>query len=175
MNLDKIKPLQSNPDDINVVIEIPAHSSPVKYEVDKDSGALMVDRFMTASMVYPCNYGFIPNTLADDGDPMDVLVVAPLSVQAGCVMRCRVIGMLQMTDEAGGDTKLLALPIKKGCQQYAHIDTIDDMPELTLKTIKHFFEHYKDLEEGKWVKVENWLGVEEAKKEIQHSIDNYKG
>ena len=136
------------PDEFNVIIEIPAHSEPIKYEVDKSSGALFVDRFLSTAMHYPCDYGYIPMTLSEDGDPVDVLVITPVPVNRGCVIRCRPIGVLTMTDEAGHDQKILALPIQKLTSLYNHVNQPDDLPPLLLKQIAHFFEHYKDLEEG---------------------------
>ena len=174
MLLSKIPPFSSLPDDINVVIEIATNSSAVKYEIDKDTSLLNVDRFMPTAMHYPCDYGFIPNTLADDGDPVDVLVITPLPVQPGCVMRVRLIGMLQMTDEAGADNKLIALPIKKICAQFAHMDTLDDVSPVLIESIRHFFENYKGLEEGKWVKVDGFTGVDAAEKEIHESIARFE-
>jgi inorganic pyrophosphatase len=162
------------PDDINVIIEIPAHSEPIKYEVDKESGALFVDRFLSTAMHYPCDYGYIPMTLSEDGDPVDVLVITPFPVNRGCVLRCRPIGVLTMTDEAGDDQKILAVPIQKLTSLYDHVNTPQDLPSLFLKQIAHFFEHYKDLEEGKWVKLGGWLGPIEAKKEIDLSIKRYQ-
>lgn len=158
------------PNDVNVIIEIPAHSEPIKYEVDKDSGALFVDRFMATSMHYPCDYGYIPNTLSEDGDPVDVLVITPIPVNRGCVLRVRPIGMLVMSDEAGDDKKILAVPIKALTSLYDHIKTHEDLPPLILERIAHFFLHYKDLEEGKWVKLEGWHGVKEAQDEILAGI-----
>lgn len=174
MHIDKIPAANSIPDDINVVIEIPANADPVKYELDKDTGSLMVDRFMPTAMHYPCNYGFIPNTLADDGDPVDVLVITPFPVIAGALIRVRVLGMLKMTDESGEDAKLLAVPVAKLCQEYAHINTMDDVSPMLLRTIQHFFENYKGLEEGKWVKVEGWEGLESARAEIENGIKNHQ-
>jgi inorganic pyrophosphatase len=174
MLLNNIAAGRNIPDDFNVIIEIPANSSSIKYEFDKDNGILMVDRFMPTSMYYPCNYGFIPSTLADDGDPADVLVVTPFPVQPGSLIRCRAVGMLNMTDEAGQDSKILALPIAKVCSQFAHMSKLEDVPPMLLETIAHFFEYYKALEPGKWVKVTGWEGREEATKEIQASIDRYK-
>ena len=173
MNLSKLSPGKDVPNDVNVIIEIPAHADPVKYEVDKDSGTLMVDRFMSTAMVYPCNYGFIPQTLSEDGDPVDVLVVTPVPIVYGAVIRSRPIGMLQMTDEAGVDAKILAVPVSKMCQHYENIQKAEDLPRPLLDSIAHFFEHYKDLEKGKWVKVEDWVDAAAAKKEIQASIDRY--
>lgn len=161
------------PDDINVIIEIPAHSEPIKYEVDKESGALFVDRFLSTAMHYPCDYGYIPMTLSEDGDPVDVLVITPFPVNRGCVLRCRPIGVLAMTDEAGNDQKVLAVPIQKLTSLYDHVNTPQDLPPLLLKQIAHFFEHYKDLEEGKWVKLHGWLGPTEAKKEIALGAKRY--
>lgn len=161
------------PDDINVVIEIPALSNPVKYEVDKESGVLRVDRFLATSMVYPCNYGYIPQTLSEDGDPVDVLVVTPLPLVHGSVIRCRPIGMMKMSDEAGIDNKLLAVPVDKLTPMYSHVKSPQDLPQTMLDGLKHFFEHYKDLEKGKWVKVEEWHGVEAARQEILKSAERY--
>jgi len=144
------------PHDIYVVIEIPANSSPVKYEIDKDADALFVDRFMASPMFYPANYGYINNTLADDGDALDVLVVTPYPVVPGSVIRCRPVGVLNMTDEAGEDAKLLAVPHEKLTQAYNDVQDITDLPEMLRNQIKEFFENYKNLEKGKWVKVESW-------------------
>lgn len=173
MSLESITPGQNPPEDINVIIEIPAHADPVKYEVDKDSGVLMVDRFMATAMHYPCNYGYVPRTLCGDGDPVDVLVVTPLPLLAGAVVRCRPIGVLQMTDEAGEDAKLLAVPLQKLTAMYDGVNGPEDLPRAMLDQISHFFEHYKDLEPGKWVKVEGWQGPEGAQREIIDSIERY--
>lgn len=159
------------PNDVNVVIEIPADSSQVKYEVDKDSGLLIVDRFMPTSMHYPCDYGYIPATLAEDGDPVDVLVMTPYKVQAGCLIRCRILGMLNMTDEAGRDSKVLAVPIEKVCKQFAHIQKLEDIPQITRDSIVHFFENYKALEPEKWVKLDGWVGQEEATEMIKKAVE----
>jgi inorganic pyrophosphatase len=174
MSLDKVGPGHDVPDDINVIIEIPSHSDPVKYEVDKDTGALFVDRFMSTAMFYPCNYGYIPHTLSEDGDPVDVLVVTPLPLISGSVIRCRPLGILNMSDEAGVDAKLVAVPVDKLSPLYKNCRSTDDLPSSLLAQISHFFEHYKDLESGKWVKVEGWGGVDEAKAEIVASITRYK-
>jgi inorganic pyrophosphatase len=163
------------PNDIYVVIEIPANSSPVKYEIDKDADALFVDRFMASPMFYPANYGYINNTLADDGDALDVLVVTPYPVAPGSVIRCRPVGVLNMTDEAGEDAKLLAVPHEKLTQAYNDVNDITDLPELLRNQIKEFFENYKNLEKGKWVKVESWEGAESAKAKIQVAAAAYKG
>ncbi len=173
MILDRVDAGHNLPDEFNVIIEIPAHSDPVKYEVDKETGALFVDRFMTAAMHYPCNYGYIPKTLGDDGDPLDVMVVAPLPVISGCVVRCRPLGVLRMTDEKGGDAKVLAVPIKKECAQYDHIESSEQMPKAQLNQIAHFFQHYKDLDSGSWVQIDGWGSVEEAKAEILLSVERY--
>lgn len=162
------------PDDFNVVIEIPMNADPIKYEVDKDSGALFVDRFMLAAMHYPCNYGYIPQTISDDGDPADVLVITPFPIQAGAVIRCRAIGVLNMEDEGGGDAKLLALPIDKLYPVYRKIQSIDDLPIEEIERIRHFFEHYKDLEKGKWVKLTGWQGPEAARAEILKSAEAWR-
>ena len=174
MNLDRVGSGKDIPYDINVIIEIPAHSDPVKYEVDKETGAMFVDRFMNTAMHYPCNYGYIPHTLSDDGDPVDVLVVTPIPLISGSVIRCRPIGMLKMTDEAGADAKLLAVPITTLCKLYKDATSPADMPEQLLAQISHFFEHYKDLEEGKWVKIEGWTDSEAAHKEILDSIERFQ-
>ena len=171
MSLNKVPAGKSLPDDINVIIEIPAHSDPVKYEVDKHSGAVMVDRFMSAAMFYPCNYGYIPNTLSEDGDPLDVLVHTPHNVISGTVIRCRPVGILKMTDEAGSDAKIIAVPVEKLTPLYNDIKEATDLSALLIQQITHFFEHYKDLEEGKWVKVEGWGSSIEAKEEIMASAE----
>jgi inorganic pyrophosphatase len=163
------------PNDIYVVIEIPANSSPVKYEIDKDADALFVDRFMASPMFYPANYGYINNTLADDGDALDVLVVTPYPVVPGSVIRCRPVGVLNMTDEAGEDAKLLAVPHEKLTQAYNDVHDITDLPEMLRSRIKEFFENYKNLEKGKWGKVESWEGVDAAKAKIQVAAAAYKG
>ena len=157
------------------MIEIPANSSPVKYEIDKDADALFVDRFMASPMFYPANYGYINNTLADDGDALDVLVVTPYPVVPGSVIRCRPVGVLNMTDEAGEDAKLLAVPHEKLTQAYNDVHDITDLPEMLRGRIKEFFENYKNLEKGKWVKVESWEGVDAAKAKIQVAAAAYKG
>jgi inorganic pyrophosphatase len=163
------------PNDIYVAIEIPANSSPIKYEIDKDMDALLVDRFMATPMFYPANYGYINNTLADDGDALDVLVLTPYPVAPGAVIRARPVGVLKMTDEAGGDEKLLAVPHEKLTQMYNDIHDIDDVPQLLKDQIAHFFENYKDLEKGKWVKVEGWENADSAREAIMKSAAAYKG
>lgn len=174
MSLMHISPGRDVPNDIHVVIEIPAYSDPVKYEVDKATGTMFVDRFMGTAMQYPCNYGYIPQTLSDDGDPVDVLVIAPARLITSAVVRCRPIGLLKMSDESGNDAKVLAVPVESLTSMYRSIQTIQDVPELTLKQIAHFFEHYKDLEEGKWVKIDGWFGLEAAKQEITASVLRYQ-
>lgn len=175
MNLDRVDAGKDLPNDFNVIIEIPAHADPIKYEVDKATGALFVDRFVQTAMHYPCNYGYIPRTLGEDGDPLDVLVVSPFALIPGVVVRCRPIGMLKMADEGGGDTKLLAVPIDKLTPLYRNIETPRDLPEVMLAQITHFFAHYKDLEPGKWVRIEGWVGPEEAKAEILAGVKRYGG
>jgi len=174
MSLHNVTPGQNAPDEYNVIIEIPMNADPIKYEVDKESGAMFVDRFMTTAMHYPCNYGYIPQTLSDDGDPVDVLVVTPFPLTPGVVVTCRSIGLLKMEDEAGGDAKLLAVPIGKILQIYSHWQRPEDINPMRLKAIQHFFEHYKDLEAGKWVKVTGWEGPEAATAEIVAGIASYK-
>jgi|TARA_B110000971_G_scaffold166613_1_gene170729 inorganic pyrophosphatase len=175
MSFQNIPAGKDLPNDIYVVIEIPANSSPVKYEIDKDADALFVDRFMASPMFYPANYGYINNTLADDGDALDVLVLTPHPVVPGSVIRCRPVGVLNMTDEAGEDAKLLAVPHEKLTQAYNHVQDITDLPEMLRNQIKEFFENYKNLEKGKWVKVESWEGVESAKAKIEAAAAAYKG
>jgi len=162
------------PIDCNVIIEIPARSEPIKYEVDKETGALIVDRFMSTAMQYPCNYGYIPRTLAEDGDPIDALVLSPFPLLSGCVVRVRPVGILKMIDEAGKDSKILTVPIGKLTTVYKNIEKPTDLLPLLLEQISHFFTHYKDLEEGKWVKVEGWEGPEVAKAEIEKGIKLYQ-
>jgi inorganic pyrophosphatase len=175
MQFDNIPAGKNAPEDIYVAIEIPANSSPVKYELDKDMGALLVDRFMATPMFYPANYGFIPHTLADDGDALDVLVITPYPVQAGAVIRCRPVGVLNMEDEAGGDAKLVAVPHDKLTTAYAHVQDVTDLPELLRNQIHHFFENYKALEAGKWVKIQGWDNAAAAKKAIVDAIKAYGG
>ena len=175
MSFQNIPAGKDLPNDIYVVIEIPANSSPVKYEIDKDADALFVDRFMASPMFYPANYGYINNTLADDGEALDVLVLTPHPVVPGSVIRCRPVGVLNMTDEAGEDAKLLAVPHEKLTQAYNHVQDITDLPEMLRNQIKEFFENYKNLEKGKWVKVESWEGVESAKAKIEEAAAAYKG
>ncbi|MFA4913990.1 MAG: inorganic diphosphatase [Burkholderiaceae bacterium] len=174
MSLDRVPAGAKLPDEFNVIIEIPMNADPVKYEVDKETGAVFVDRFMLTAMHYPCNYGYIPQTLSDDGDPADVLVITPFPIQIGAVIRCRAIGVLEMDDESGGDAKLLAVPVDKLYPVYSTIKSTDDLPANDIARIQHFFEHYKDLEKGKWVKVKGWKGVDAAKLEITSSVERFK-
>lgn len=174
MNFDMVPSGKDIPEDIFVAIEIPANSNPIKYEIDKDSHAVFVDRFMATPMFYPCNYGYIPQTLSDDGDPLDVLVVTPYPVVPGCVIRCRPVGILNMSDEAGEDAKLLAVPHDKVSKLYSQVQEYTDLPSLLIQQIEHFFENYKDLEPGKWVKVDGWDNAEAAKTEIMKSVEAYK-
>jgi len=173
MSLGSVPAGHSVPEDVNVVIEIPRHGDPVKYEVDKDTGAMFVDRFMATAMYYPTNYGYIPHTLSEDGDPVDVLAVTPFRLIPGSVVRCRPVGMLQMEDESGVDAKILAVPIDKLTAMYDNVGTFRDLPKELLDSIAHFFDHYKDLESGKWVKILGWVGPEDAKKEITDSVARY--
>ncbi|XAH21564.1 inorganic diphosphatase [Xylophilus sp. GW821-FHT01B05] len=174
MSLDKVSPGKKAPDVFNVVIEISMNSDPVKYEVDKESGAVFVDRFLTTAMHYPTNYGYVPQTLSGDGDPVDVLVMTPFPLPPGVVVPCRPIGILMMEDEAGVDGKVLAVPTEKLLPIYSQYQKVEDIHPILLKQISHFFEHYKDLEAGKWVKVTGWEGVDAAKKEVADGIANYK-
>lgn len=173
MDLKKIPTGKSVPEDIFVVIEIPAQGAPVKYEVDKESGALLVDRFMATAMFYPANYGFIPNTLSEDGDPVDVLVVTPHPLEPGAVIRARPVGMLEMTDESGVDAKIIAVPHSKLTPLYNGVQEVTDLPELLRGQIKHFFEQYKALEAGKWVRVDGWADKAAACVEINASIARF--
>ena len=174
MSYSNIPAGKNLPEDIYVAIEIPANASPIKYEIDKDLDALMVDRFMATPMFYPANYGYIPQTLADDGDPLDVLVVTPYPVVPGSVIRCRPVGMLNMSDESGRDEKLIAVPHDKLSALYKDVKEYTDLPALLLQQIEHFFENYKDLEPGKWVKIDGWENADAALKVIEKSVANYQ-
>lgn len=173
MSFDKVPAGKNLPDDMNVIIEIPMNSDPVKYEIDKDSDAIFVDRMLGTAMHYPCNYGYVPHTLCGDGDPVDVLVVMPLPVVTGSVLRARPVGVLKMTDDGGEDAKILAVPHEKITPLYKDVKSIEDLPQLVLEQIAHFFQHYKDLEPGKWVKIDGWGDVEEARKEIKDAVERY--
>ena len=174
MSLQQVTPGAKAPDEFNVIIEIPMAADPIKYEVDKESGAIFVDRFMSTAMHYPCNYGYIPQTLSDDGDPVDVLVITPYPLIPGVVVTCRAIGVLNREDEAGGDAKLLAVPIDKILSIYTHWQKPEDMNDLRLQQIQHFFEHYKDLEPGKWVKIQGWAGPDAARKEVRSGMASWR-
>jgi inorganic pyrophosphatase len=174
MNLDRVTSGRDLPDDFNVIIEIPMNADPIKYEVDKETGALFVDRFMMTAMHYPCNYGYVPHTISEDGDPVDVLVITPVPVTVGAVIRSRPLGMLKMDDEAGGDAKLLAVPVDKVLPIYKHWNKPEDLQPERLMQIQHFFEHYKDLEPGKWVKVAGWFGPDHARREIMAGVARYQ-
>jgi inorganic pyrophosphatase len=173
MNLDRVGPGDNPPEEVNVIIEIPMHGEPVKYELDKTTGALFVDRYLNTSMVYPCNYGYIPRTLSLDGDPVDVLIATPMPIIHGAVIRCRPIGLLQMTDEEGDDSKILAVPLDSVSRFHRDVNSPDDLQPALLDLITHFFQHYKDLEPNKWVKVEGWKDAAEAKQEITRSLERY--
>ena len=173
MALNNVSTGKDIPNDFNVIIEIPMQGDPVKYEVDKESGAIFVDRFMGTAMQYPCNYGYIPHTLSEDGDPVDVLVITPVPLIPGVVVRCRPLGVLMMTDEAGPDAKVLAVPVEKVCGLYNNLKTYEDVSAWRLHMIAHFFEHYKDLDKGKWVKIDGWAGLDEAKQEILSGVERF--
>ncbi|WP_153116289.1 inorganic diphosphatase [Rhodocyclus tenuis] len=174
MALNNVPSGKDLPNDFNVIIEIPMRSDPIKYEVDKESGAIFVDRFMSTAMHYPCNYGYIPHTIAGDGDPVDVLVLCQFALPPGVVVRCRPIGMLAMEDEAGADAKVLAVPVDKISRMFRSITSPRELPQIQLDQISHFFEHYKDLEPGKFVKVNGWREVEDAKAEILEGVRRYE-
>ncbi|MGA0926154.1 MAG: inorganic diphosphatase [Burkholderiaceae bacterium] len=173
MSLNIVSPGEDAPNTFNVVIEIPMNGDPVKYEVDKATGAIFVDRFMSTSMHYPTNYGYVPQTLSGDGDPVDVLVITPVPLIPGVVVPCRPIGILKMEDEAGIDGKVLAVPIDKILSIYTQWQKPEDLNPMRLKTISHFFEHYKDLEQGKWVKILGWEGPDAARQEVAEGVANY--
>lgn len=173
MGLDLVPTGKNPPEELNVIIEIQKDAEPVKYEVDKATGAIFVDRILSTPMRYPCNYGYVPHTLCGDGDPADVLVILPLPLVPGAVIRVRPVGVLRMSDEAGSDEKILAVPVEKVFAGYSHINDIEQVSKHWLERIGHFFEHYKDLEKGKWVKLDGWGNAEEAKKIIVESIERY--
>lgn len=174
MDISKISIGKNPPEDVNVIIEIPQGGSPVKYEIDKDSGAMFVDRFLHTSMIYPGNYGFIPHTLSGDGDPCDVIVIGQLAVIPGAVIRSRPIGVLYMEDQSGMDEKILAVPVDDLHPFYAKVTSYTDLPEILCEQIAHFFQHYKDLEKGKWVKDLRWAGPQDAHKAIIEAIERAK-
>ena len=173
MRIDAIPVGKNVPEEVNVIIEVPIGGEPIKYELDKESGALVVDRFLYTSMRYPGNYGFIPHTLSDDGDPCDVIVANTRAIVPGAVMAVRPVGVLFMDDEAGGDEKIIAVPANKLTKRYEKVASYTDLPSITIDHIKHFFEHYKDLEPNKWVKVIRWGDAEEAKKLILEGIERH--
>jgi len=174
MDISKISVGKNAPWDVNVIIEVPMGSEPIKYEMDKDSGALFVDRFLHTAMYYPCNYGFIPHTLSGDGDPADVLVVGRRPVMPGCVIAVRPIGVLLMEDESGEDEKILAVPQSRLHPFFNEVQSYKDLPEILIQQIAHFFEHYKDLESNKWVKITGWKGPEEAAAMITQAVERAK-
>lgn len=174
MKLENISTGKKVPDEVNVFIENSGNALPVKYELDKDSGALFVDRFIATPMHYPCNYGFVPNTLSEDGDPVDVLVISEFPVIPGAVIPAKLIGVLIMEDEKGMDEKLLAVPTVKMNSEYSHYNELKDIPEVLLNKVKHFFEHYKDLEKGKWVKITGFKDSAEAKKVMLEAVSRAK-
>ena len=174
MGLERVNAGNKTPSEVNVIIEIAAEGHPVKYEIDKDSETLHVDRILSTPMVYPANYGYIPLTLADDGDPVDVLVITPYPLLPGSVVAARPLGMLNMSDEKGEDVKLIAVPVDGISLLYQDVKSIDDLPKSLLQRIEHFFAHYKDLESGKWVKIEGWEGIDRAHKEIEAGMAQYQ-
>lgn len=174
MNLDRVTSGDNIPDEINVIIEIPANAEPVKYEVDKESGAMFVDRILRTAMRYPANYGYIPHTLSDDGDPCDVVVPTAFPLIPGSVIRARPVAVLKMTDESGDDAKVVAVPSDKVSDRWSHVNDVQDMPAELMDRLAHFFEHYKDLDEGKWVRVKGWEGKEAALKEVLSSVKMYQ-
>ena len=173
MDIDKISAGKNLPETFNVIIEIPNDGGAVKYELDKESGALVVDRFFGTSLHYPANYGLIPHTLSADGDPIDVLVITPVPLLSGAIINCRALGMLKMEDESGFDAKILAVPARGLSPHYDRVNDIDDLPPSLLNEIAHFFEQYKALEPGKWARIDGWYGLEEAHKEIMESYYTY--
>ena len=174
MRIDAIKIGNNPPDDVNVIIEVPVGGQPIKYEMDKESGTLIVDRFLYTPMTYPGNYGFVPHTLSDDGDPIDVLVCNTRPLIPGCVINVRPIGVLIMEDNSGEDEKIIAVPSTDLTKRYDNVNDVFDLPEITRQQIEHFFEHYKDLEPGKWVKIGDWQGADMAKKLVTASIERAK-
>jgi inorganic pyrophosphatase len=174
MRLDAIPIGKNPPDDVNVIIEVPVGGEPIKYEMDKASGTLFVDRFLYTPMRYPGNYGFVPHTLSEDGDPIDVLICNTRAIVPGAVLNCRPVGVLVMEDEAGGDEKIIAVPSNKITRRYENVKNATDLPEITRQQIQHFFEHYKDLEPGKWVKMKEWGDADRARRMITDSIERQK-
>lgn len=173
MDIAKIIAGQNPPDDVNVIIEVPLGGDPIKYEIDKASGAMFVDRYLYTEMRYPCNYGFVPHTLSLDGDPIDVMVVGNRPLVPGSVVRARPVGVLMMTDDKGQDEKILAVPHQSLTRYYDKIATYRDLPDILVDKIEHFFKHYKDLETGKWSRIEGWSGVEKARELIRMAVDRH--
>lgn len=174
MRIDAIKTGENPPDDINVIVEVPYGGEPIKYEMDKDAGTMVVDRILYTSMRYPGNYGFVPHTISDDGDPIDVLIANKRSLIPGSVINCRPVGILYMKDEAGGDEKLIAVPSPSVSGMFVDVKSLDDLPKILVDQIAHFFERYKDLEGGKWVQLDRWGDAQEARDAIRKSIEAYK-
>ena len=174
MRIEAISIGTNPPEDVNVIIEVPVGGQPIKYEMDKDAGVLVVDRFLYTPMTYPGNYGFVPHTLSDDGDPIDVLVCNTRPLIPGCVINVRPIGVMLMEDNSGQDEKIIAVPTHALTKRYDTVKDYDDLPEITLKQIEHFFEHYKDLEPGKWVKIGGWQNVDVAKTLILEAVERAK-
>ncbi len=175
MRLDAVPTGNNPPEDINVIVEVPVGGEPIKYEMDKASGTLFVDRFLYTPMRYPGNYGFVPHTLSADGDPIDVLVCNTRAIVPGAVINCRPVGVLVMEDDAGGDEKIIAVPSLKLTRRYERVRNYTDLPDITLQQIQHFFEHYKDLEPGKWVKIDHWGNADEAQRLIGEAIERARG
>jgi inorganic pyrophosphatase len=174
MRIDAISIGDNPPEDVNVIVEVPVGGNPIKYELDKDAGTLVVDRFLYTPMSYPGNYGFVPHTLSEDGDPIDVLICNTRQLVPGCVINTRPIGVLIMEDNAGQDEKVIAVPSHALTKRYDDVKTASDLPEITLHQIEHFFEHYKDLEPGKWVKISGWQGADDARRLIVEAIERAK-
>ncbi|MGR6429490.1 inorganic diphosphatase [Rhizobium sp. PAMB 3182] len=174
MRIDAIAIGKNPPEDVNVIVEVPVGGHPIKYEMDKEAGTLVVDRFLYTPMTYPGNYGFVPHTLCEDGDPLDVLICNTRPLVPGCVINVRPIGVMMMEDDGGKDEKILAVPVSKLTRRYENVHNYTDLPEITLQQIEHFFSHYKDLEPGKWVKIGDWQGVDVAKQLILESIERAK-
>ena len=174
MRIDAIPIGNKPPDDVNVIVEVPVGGQPIKYEMDKEAGTLFVDRFLYTPMTYPGNYGFVPHTLSDDGDPIDVLVCNTRELVPGCVINVRPIGVLIMEDNSGQDEKIIAVPSPHLTRRYEKVEEFSDLPDITLRQIAHFFEHYKDLEPGKWVKIGDWMGAAEARRLITEAVERAK-
>ena len=174
MRIEAIAIGSNPPDDVNVIVEVPVGGQPIKYEMDKEAGTLVVDRFLYTPMTYPGNYGFVPHTLSADGDPIDVLICSTRQLIPGCVINVRPIGALMMEDDSGMDEKIVAVPSAHLTRRYDGVDDVADLPEITLQQIQHFFEHYKDLEPGKWVKIGDWLGAADARRMIVEAIARAK-